>query len=103
MVEVAAAGGSLFGGAGGFTAKPKFYKYEKVEVLLDDSIYPGGPPPDFAGRLYHYHVVKYNGEDDASDEDASYVLRYEGKCIMPDGNTWATYAAAASGALCEER
>ena len=47
-------------------------------------------------------MVKYNGEDDASDEDAAYVLRYEGKCIMPDGNTWATYAAAASGALREE-
>ncbi|EJK45429.1 hypothetical protein THAOC_35957, partial [Thalassiosira oceanica] len=45
---------------------------------------------------------KYNGEDFARDEDAVYVLRYEGKCIMPDGNTWTTYAAAASGALREE-
>ncbi|EJK61589.1 hypothetical protein THAOC_17897 [Thalassiosira oceanica] len=70
-------GGSLL--SGGFTTKPKFYKYEKAEVLLDNSIYPGGPPPDFAGHLYHYHVVKYNGEDDASDDDAVCVLRYEGK------------------------
>ena len=52
-------GGSLL--SGGFTTKPKFYKYVNAEVLLDDSIYPGGPPPDFAGRLYHYHVVRYNG------------------------------------------
>ncbi|EJK64638.1 hypothetical protein THAOC_14608, partial [Thalassiosira oceanica] len=53
-------GGSLL--SGGFTTNPKFYKYKKAEVLLDDSIYPGGPPPDFAGRLYHYHVVTYNGD-----------------------------------------
>ena len=87
---------------GGFTKKPKFYKYENTEVLLDDSIYPAGPPPDFAGRLYHYHVIRYNGADDAKDEDAEYVLRYEGKCIMPDGDTWATYAAASAGTLREE-
>jgi len=86
--------------SGGFTTKPKFYKYVNAEVLLD-SIYPGGPPPDFAGRLYHYHVVRYNGRNDASDENAVYVLRYEGKCIMPDGNTWATYGAASSGILCK--
>ena len=90
-------GGSLL--SGGLTKKPKFYKYVNAKVLLDDSIYPGGPPPDFAGRLYHYHVVRYNGRDDASDENAVYVLRYEGKCIMPDGNTWATYGAASSGIL----
>ncbi|EJK64145.1 hypothetical protein THAOC_15149 [Thalassiosira oceanica] len=51
---------------------------------MDDSIYPGGPPPDFAGHLYHYHVVKYNGEGDASDDDAVYVLRYEGKKIKTE-------------------
>ncbi|EJK76028.1 hypothetical protein THAOC_02227 [Thalassiosira oceanica] len=57
----------------------------KAEVSLDNSIYPGGPPPDFAGRLFTIirHVVKYNGEDNASGEDAVYVLRYKGKCIMP--------------------
>lgn len=45
-----------YGGArrllcGGFTMKPKFYKYENTKVLLDDSIYPCGPPPDFAAGV----------------------------------------------------
>ena len=96
-------GGNLFsGGFGGFTKKPKFYKYVNADVLLDDSIYPAGPPPDFAGRLYHYHVLRYDGEDNSSDENAKYVLRYEGRCIMPDGDTWATYAAPSAGTLREE-
>ena len=86
MVEVAAAAVSSAAPAASRRSRSST-NTKKVEVLLDDSIFPGGPPPDFAGRLYHYHVVKYNGEDDASDEDAAYVLRYEGKCIMPDGNT----------------
>ncbi|EJK57527.1 hypothetical protein THAOC_22418, partial [Thalassiosira oceanica] len=64
--------------------------YEKAKVLLDGSIYPGGPPPDSAGRLYHYHVVKYNSEDDASDEDAVYALdtKASASCLMEFLRRW---------------
>ena len=91
------------GGMNGFiNKKPKFFKYENADVLLTDDIYPNGPPAAAQGKFFHYHVMSYTGGVNATDEQATYTLRYENRMIDPEGFEWISFAAAETGSLRDE-
>ena len=98
--------GSGRGRGGGMNAfinkKPKFFKYANADVLLTDNIYPNGPPAAAQGKFFHYHVMSYTGGVNATDEQATYTLRYENRMIDPEGFEWISFAAAETGSLRDE-
>ena len=91
------------GGMNGFiNKKPKFFKYKNADILLTDDIYPNGPPAAAQGKFFHYHVMSYTGGANATDEQATYTLRYENRMIDPEGFEWISFAAAETGSLRDE-
>ena len=52
------------------------------DVLLPDTIFEGGAPPELQGRLFHYQVTGYNSVR------KEFELTYRNVHIAADGDMW---------------